>query len=78
MEAEAGAMPLLALELEEGATTEEGRGHGLRTQSHKSNPQLSDTIATSGSSGYLQPLYKLATKWGFPRHPLLRFSDLLE
>jgi len=26
MEAEAGAMPLLALELEEGATTEEGRG----------------------------------------------------
>ena len=26
MEAEAGAMPLLALELEEGAATEEGRG----------------------------------------------------
>ena len=26
MEAEAGAMPLLALELEEGATTKEGRG----------------------------------------------------
>lgn len=56
MEAEAGAMPLLALELEEGATTEEGRGSRSSDKRRKRfSPRTSRRNAAQLSLALAQP-----------------------